>query len=96
MQECSKACPTWTDSVVIGRHAFGDQYRATDFKVPGKGKLKVSWVSDDGKNRIEHDVYDFPGPGVALSMYNLDQSIIDFASMHEFRSNEKMASLYVN
>ena len=68
------------DSVVIGRHAFGDQYRATDFKgMPGKGKLKVSWVSDDGKNRIEHDVYDFPGPGVALSMYNLDQSIIDFA-----------------
>ena len=67
------------NSVVIGRHAFGDQYRATDFKVPGKGKLKVSWVSDDGKNRIEHDVYDFPGPGVALSMYNLDQSIIDFA-----------------
>ena len=80
MQECSKACTDmdW-DSVVIGRHAFGDQYRATDFKVPGKGKLKVSWVSDDGKNRIEHDVYDFPGPGVALSMYNLDQSIIDFA-----------------
>ena len=74
-----KLVPTWTDSVVIGRHAFGDQYRATDFKVPGKGKLKVSWVSDDGKNRIEHDVYDFPGPGVALSMYNLDQSIIDFA-----------------
>ena len=74
-----KLVPTWTDSVVIGRHAFGDQYRATDFKVPGKGKLKVSWVSEDGKNRIEHDVYDFPGPGVALSMYNLDQSIIDFA-----------------
>ena len=74
-----KLVPTWTDLVVIGRHAFGDQYRATDFKVPGKGKLKVSWVSDDGKNRIEHDVYDFPGPGVALSMYNLDQSIIDFA-----------------
>ena len=74
-----KLVPTWTDSVVIGRHAFGDQYRATDFKVPGKGKLKLSWVSDDGKNRIEHDVYDFPGPGVALSMYNLDQSIIDFA-----------------
>ncbi len=74
-----KLVPTWTDSVVIGRHAFGDQYRATDFKVPGKGKLKVSWVSDDGKKRIEHDVYDFPGPGVALSMYNLDQSIIDFA-----------------
>ena len=74
-----KLVPTWTDSVVIGRHAFGDQYRATDFKVPGKGKLKVSWVSDDGKNSIEHDVYDFPGPGVALSMYNLDQSIIDFA-----------------
>ena len=74
-----KLVPTWTDSVVIGRHAFGDQYRATDFKVPGKGRLKVLWVSDDGKNRIEHDVYDFPGPGVALSMYNLDQSIIDFA-----------------
>ena len=78
-QNIPRIVRTWNDPIVVGRHAFGDQYRATDFKVPGKGKLKVSWASDDGKNRIEHDVYDFPGPGVALSMYNLDQSIIDFA-----------------
>jgi len=71
--------PSWTDPVVIGRHAFGDQYRATDFKVPGKGKLEVKWTSEDGKNEIKHEVFNFTGPGVALSMYNLDKSIEDFA-----------------
>ena len=71
--------PHWTDSVIVGRHAFGDQYRATDFKVPGKGKMTIKWVSDDGKNKIEHEVYDFRSSGIALSMYNLDDSIKDFA-----------------
>ena len=71
--------PSWTDPVVIGRHAFGDQYRATDFKVPGKGKMEVKWTSEDGKEKKEFEVFNFPGPGVALSMYNLDQSIKDFA-----------------
>ena len=74
-----KLVPSWTDPVVIGRHAFGDQYRATDFKVPGKGKLEVKWTSYDGKKEIKHEVFNFNGPGVALSMYNLDKSIEDFA-----------------
>ncbi|MDC3100471.1 NADP-dependent isocitrate dehydrogenase [Candidatus Pelagibacter sp.] len=71
--------PSWTDPVIIGRHAFGDQYRATDFKVPGKGKLEVKWTSEDGKDNKSYEVFNFPGPGVALSMYNLDKSIEDFA-----------------
>ena len=74
-----KLVPSWTDPVIIGRHAFGDQYRATDFKVPGKGKMEVKWTSEDGKNEIKHEVFNFTGPGVALSMYNLDKSIEDFA-----------------
>ena len=71
--------PSWTDPVIIGRHAFGDQYRATDFKVPGKGKMEVKWTSEDGKDEIKYEVFNFTGPGVALSMYNLDKSIEDFA-----------------
>jgi isocitrate dehydrogenase len=71
--------PHWTSPIVIGRHAFGDQYRATDFKVPGKGKLTVKWESDDGSQNIEHEVFNFPSSGIALSMYNLDDSIRDFA-----------------
>jgi isocitrate dehydrogenase len=70
--------PGWTKPIVIGRHAFGDQYRATDFVVPGKGKLTITFVGVDGK-KIEHNVYDFPGGGVALAMYNNDESIIGFA-----------------
>jgi len=70
--------PGWTQPIVIGRHAFGDQYRATDFVVPGKGKLKITWEGDNGE-KIEHDVFDFPGGGVAMGMYNLDESIRDFA-----------------
>jgi isocitrate dehydrogenase len=71
--------PHWTKPIVIGRHAFGDQYRATDFKVPGAGKLTMTFVPEDGSAPIEHTVFDFPGSGVALSMYNLDDSIRDFA-----------------
>ncbi len=74
-----KLVPTWTQPIVIGRHAFGDQYRATDFLVPGKGKMEVKWTSEDGKEKKEFEVFNFPGPGVALSMYNLDDSIRDFA-----------------
>ncbi len=70
--------PGWSKPIIIGRHAYGDQYRATDFKVPGPGKLTISFVGNDGK-KIEHEVFDFPGSGIALAMYNLDDSIRDFA-----------------
>ncbi len=71
--------PHWTQSIVIGRHAFGDQYRATDFLVPGKGKLMIRFEPDDGSKPIEREVFHFQGSGVALSMYNLDESIRGFA-----------------
>ncbi len=71
--------PGWTKPIVIGRHAFGDQYRATDFVVPGKGKLTMTFTPDDGGAPIEHEVFDFPGGGVAMAMYNLDESIRGFA-----------------
>ena len=71
--------PGWTDPIVIGRHAFGDQYRATDFKVPGPGKLTMRWEAQDGSGLIEEEVFDFPSSGVAMGMYNLDDSIRDFA-----------------
>ncbi len=70
--------PGWTKPIVVGRHAFGDQYRATDFLFPGKGKLTMKFVGEDG-TVIERDVFDAPAAGVAMGMYNLDQSIIDFA-----------------
>jgi len=70
--------PGWTKPIIVGRHAFGDQYRATDFKFPGKGKLTMKFVGDDG-TEIEHEVYDAPAAGVAMGMYNLDESITDFA-----------------
>ena len=70
--------PGWTDPIVVGRHAFGDQYKATDFRVPGKGKLTIKWTGENGEE-IEHEVFDFPDAGVAMGMYNLDQSIRDFA-----------------
>jgi isocitrate dehydrogenase len=70
--------PGWTDPIVVGRHAFGDQYKATDFLVPGKGKLTIKWQGESGEV-IEHEVFDYPGSGVAMGMYNLDESIRDFA-----------------
>ena len=70
--------PGWTQPIIVGRHAFGDQYRATDFKFPGKGKLTIKFVGDDGQE-IEHEVFQAPGAGVAMAMYNLDDSIRDFA-----------------
>ena len=71
--------PHWTKPIVIGRHAFGDQYRATDFKVPGAGKLTMTFMPEDGSQPIEFNVFDFPSSGVAMAMYNLDESIRDFA-----------------
>jgi len=71
--------PGWTKPIVIGRHAFGDQYRATDLVVPGPGKLTLTYTPESGEEPIELDVYDFPGGGVAMAMYNLDESIRDFA-----------------
>ena len=70
--------PGWTQPIIIGRHAYGDQYRATDFKVPGKGKLTLTFVGEDG-SKIEREVFQFPGSGVTMAMYNLDDSIRDFA-----------------
>ncbi|MEP9398450.1 NADP-dependent isocitrate dehydrogenase [Mesorhizobium sp. KR2-14] len=70
--------PGWTQPIIVGRHAFGDQYRATDFKFPGKGKLTIKFVGEDGQV-IEHEVFDAPSSGVAMAMYNLDESIRDFA-----------------
>ena len=70
--------PGWTQPIIIGRHAFGDQYRATDFRVPGKGKLTIKWTGEDGQE-IEHEVFDYPSSGVAMAMYNIDESIREFA-----------------
>ena len=70
--------PGWTDPIVVGRHAFGDQYRATDFRVPGPGKLRMVWEGEDGQV-IDEEVFNYPSSGVALAMYNLDDSIRDFA-----------------
>jgi isocitrate dehydrogenase len=74
-----KLVPGWTQPIIVGRHAYGDQYRATDFLVPGKGRMTIRWEAADGSETIEHEVFDFPGAGVAMSMYNLDASIADFA-----------------
>jgi len=71
--------PHWTKPIIVGRHAFGDQYKATDFKVPGKGRLTLRFEPEDGGEPVEYEVYEFPGPGVAMGMYNLDSSIRDFA-----------------
>ena len=78
-QNIPRLVPGWTQPIVVGRHAFGDQYRATDFVVPSKGKLSIKWESEDGKQLIEEDVYNFPGGGIALGMYNTDESIKNFA-----------------
>ena len=69
----------WSKPIVIGRHAFGDQYKATDVKIPGEGKLTLTWTPKDGSAPMELEVFDFPSPGIAMAMYNLDDSIRDFA-----------------
>jgi isocitrate dehydrogenase len=78
-QNIPRLVPGWTKPIVIGRHAFGDQYRATDFLIPGKGKLTMRFEPADGGEAIEHEVFDFPDSGIAMGMYNLDDSIRDFA-----------------
>jgi isocitrate dehydrogenase len=78
IENVPRLIPGWTDPIVVGRHAFGDQYKATDFKVPGPGKLTIKFEGVDGEV-IEHEVFDFPSSGVAMGMYNLDDSIRDFA-----------------
>ena len=78
IQNVPRLIPGWTDPIVVGRHAFGDQYKATDFLVPGPGKLRLVWEGDDGR-KIDEEVFHYPSPGVALAMYNLDDSIRDFA-----------------
>ncbi|MFD8528211.1 NADP-dependent isocitrate dehydrogenase [Streptosporangium canum] len=79
MSNVPRLVPGWTKPIIIGRHAFGDQYRATDLKIPGEGTLTLTYTPKDGSEPIELDVYDFPGPGIAMAMYNLDDSIRDFA-----------------
>lgn len=78
MSNVPRLVPGWTQPIIVGRHAFGDQYRATDFKFPGKGKLQMKFIGDDGTVQ-EYDVFDAPSAGVAMGMYNLDDSIADFA-----------------
>jgi len=78
MQNVPRLIPGWTDPIVVGRHAFGDQYKATDFVVPGPGKLRLVWEGDNGE-KIDEEVFQFPSGGVAMAMYNLDDSIRDFA-----------------
>ncbi|MCE7028076.1 NADP-dependent isocitrate dehydrogenase [Jiella avicenniae] len=78
MKNVPRLVPGWTKPIIVGRHAFGDQYRATDFRFPGKGKLTMKFVGEDGQT-IEHEVFDAPAAGVAMGMYNLDESIRDFA-----------------
>ncbi|MDB5428011.1 MAG: icd [Phenylobacterium sp.] len=87
--------PNWTQPIIIGRHAFGDQYRATDFKVPGPGKLTIKWEGEDGQ-KIEHEVFDFPGSGVAMAMYNLDGSIRDFAHASFAYALDRKYPLYLS
>jgi len=79
MKNVPRLVPGWTQPVVVGRHAFGDQYKATDFKVPGPGKLKMVYTPEGGGDPVEYEVFDFPGAGIAMGMYNLDKSIRDFA-----------------
>lgn len=79
MKNVPRLVPGWTDPVVIGRHAFGDQYRATDFMTKGKGKLTITFTPDDGSEPQVHQVYDFNGDGIAMGMYNTDKSIYGFA-----------------
>ena len=79
IENVPRLIPGWTDPIVVGRHAFGDQYKATDFRVPGAGKLTIKWTGENGEE-IEHEVFDFPSAGVAMGMYNVDESIREFAS----------------
>jgi len=87
--------PGWTQPIIIGRHAFGDQYRATDFVVPGPGKMTIKWQGKDGQV-IEHEVFDYPGSGVAMAMYNLDESIREFAHASFAYALQRTYPLYLS
>ena len=89
--------PGWTKPIVIGRHAFGDQYRATDLVVPGEGELTLTYTPKDGGEPIELDVYDFPGGGIAMAMYNLDDSIQGLrACLAALRTRPRLPGLHVD
>ncbi|HPF52109.1 MAG TPA: isocitrate dehydrogenase (NADP(+)) [Draconibacterium sp.] len=88
--------PGWTKPICIGRHAFGDQYRATDFLTKGKGKLTITFTPEDGSDPISHDVFDFEGDGLAMAMYNTDESIIGFARSCMNMAIEKKWPLYMS
>ncbi|RVT42084.1 NADP-dependent isocitrate dehydrogenase [Sphingobium algorifonticola] len=87
--------PGWTDPIVVGRHAFGDQYKATDFRVPGPGKLRLVWEGDNGET-IDEEVFQFPSAGVAMGMYNLDDSIRDFAKASMNYALDRKWPLYLS
>jgi isocitrate dehydrogenase len=88
--------PGWTKPICIGRHAFGDQYRATDFLTKGRGKLTITFTPEDGSEPISHDVFDFEGDGLALAMYNTDESITGFARSCMNMAIEKKWPLYMS
>ncbi|PGH53985.1 isocitrate dehydrogenase (NADP(+)) [Azospirillum palustre] len=88
--------PGWTKPIIIGRHAFGDQYKATDFVVPGPGKMTIKWEAADGSSQIEHEVFDYPSAGVAMGMYNLDDSIEGFAHSSLMYGLERGYSVYLS
>src|SRR5438128_727448 len=94
-QNVPRLVPGWTKPIVVGRHAYGDQYRCTDFLVPGPGKLTLTWQGTNG-DKIEREVFDFPGSGVAMAMYNLDSSLRDFRQYQrgESTSTNSMASIF--
>ena len=92
-----KLVPSWTNPICIGRHAFGDQYRATDFKVPGKGKLEIKWTSEDGKEKKEFEVFDFPGPGklkISNSFLFLPSSEVHLTSNFPLPGTTKSVARY--
>ena len=95
IQNVPRLIPGWTAPIVVGRHAYGDQYRATDYKVPGPGKLRLVWEGDDGQV-IDREVFKFPGAGVAMAMYNLDDSIRDFARSSMNYALERNWPLYLS
>src|SRR6059058_2028948 len=96
MSNVPRLVPGWTKPIVVGRHAFGDQYRATDFRFPGEGTLTLTFTPKDGSEPIEHEVFQSPGSGVALAMYNLDESIRDFARASMNYSLQRSYPLYLS
>jgi isocitrate dehydrogenase len=95
-QNVPRYVPGWTKPIIIGRHAFGDQYKATDFVVPGPGKMTIKWEAADGSSQIEHEVFNYPSAGVAMGMYNLDDSIEGFAHSSLMYGLERGYSVYLS